>query len=199
MDQFYKETYPVWCKKCKAEYSIEHYRRNIKEKRAYARKYYREHKERIAESRKESFAPGKASRRWIKKTYAEDQIYRLAHLIRDRTSKAVRRYLGDGYIFSNTKYKKGEVGYIPFEHIIKKLGKPPGEIGRGKGKWTIDHIIPLRWLDLTDPIEYAIAAHQDNVRWLPWEENYQRQFDGLGEEETQLYFEIRNKVLGVNS
>jgi len=179
-----------------SKYQKEYYERNKEALADQQKEYYQRYKEEIKKKRERYFAQILASRMWMSRHYHNDEIFRLAHLIRDRTGKAIRDWLKTGNVRQCVKYKRGEIGYIDFPAIIAHLGEPPGEIGIGRDKYTLDHIIPLRWLRLhDDPIEYAIGAHYLNCRYLLFGENYNRQFDGLSEDECRLYEEIRANVI----
>ena len=170
------------------------YYENREENVKKTKKYYEENREEILEKRKDMPSVQRASQKWMKKTYHGDEIYRLAHLIRSRLYHALEYFLKNGFHQQNRKYKKGEVGYIDYQNIIEYIGDCPGEHGTGRGQYSIDHIIPLRWLQLDDPIDWAIAVHPRNHRWLTNKENYDRQ-DHLVVSDMELYKELYKEVL----
>jgi hypothetical protein len=142
--------------------------------------YYQNHKERLNSVREEwkNEHPEEIkqiSKNWIVKHYADDINFRLAHLIRTRTSNAYRYYLKTG---NHTVSRKGD---IDFEGIFNHIGEIPTGYHYGfpidEFSLSIDHICPLLSFYLTTPIQYAAAVHPLNHRWLSWQSNYSRQWD----------------------
>jgi len=129
---------------------------------------------------------------WIAHRYNHDEIYKKAHLIRTRTNKAYKVFLDSGV------HMVSRNGDMDYEAIFEHLGECPGEYGRGSGLMTFDHIIGLRLLDLTDPIEWKIAVHPRNIRWMLWEDNYQRD-RGWTQEILELYRELHKEVAPVET
>jgi len=56
------------------------------------------------------------------------------------------------------------------EYIAKKFqpGMTWENWGKGKGKWSLDHILPLSYFDLGDRVQFLKAAHYTNYQPL-WE------------------------------
>lgn len=174
----------IYCPQCKREKYLESnknankkYRESNREILAEKRReYYQENKE-FVDKRSYEWRKGNGEEYWrdyhntyIRNKYHTDPIYKEAQLIRKRVMQAYRKWEETGeFIQSKSKTKP-----INFEDVIKHLGPCPGEIGKKPGKWTIDHIIPLRSLNLLNPLEYKIAVHEWNHIWCKWEDNLGR-------------------------
>lgn len=166
-----------WCFRCEEFHPIESFyiSSECKAHVNKVQKTYRENNPDFYDTNRA--ARSRASRKWSSKSYHTDPIYQKAALIRNRIGKAYIQYAETGRIRENVKHSVGEVGYIPFGAILKHLGECPGEYGLGPGKYTIDHLVPLRELNLLTPIGYAIAVHPYNHTWMLWEVNYKKMKD----------------------
>jgi hypothetical protein len=211
VSEFHKSCYgdglQPYCKECGNECSRTFYINNkekIKEKNKIR---YEANKEQIAEYHKIYYEANKEkvfaihekwvednpdkvkiiSNRWAEKHYNEDTNFKIAHLIRCRLSRAYRKYLNEGVFTQSLKYPD-----IDYEAIITHLGPIPEGFHYGKPyddvSYSIDHIVPLRSWDLTDPIQFRAATRKENCRWLLMRENYDRQWqDGYDIETHRTY------------
>lgn len=140
---------------------IENYRIHNKEKILLsAKKYREENKEKIATSKRIS----------TKKRYEKDGFFRVTTQLR----KYVRRYFD---IKTNPRKTMDVVGCTPQELKIKIELKFEewmswDNYGYGKGKWVIDHIIPLS--SATNIEELYKLCHYSNLQPLCWEENMKK-------------------------
>jgi hypothetical protein len=140
---------------------VKKYREENKEKILLsAKKYREENKEKVNISKKLSTS----------KRYKNDGFFRLTKQLR----KYVRRYF-------NIKTKPNStlniVGCSPLELKIKieslfESWMSWDNYGYGKGKWVIDHIIPLSSAKNVD--ELYLLCHYSNLRPLSWEENMKK-------------------------
>lgn len=171
------------------------YNRDIERSRAYHRRYARQYRAENPERSRAQVSRWQAQnmdkirtnqRAWIRERYNNDAIFKAAHLLRTRLGGAYRRWLSRGY----WQQAKDDVD---FEAIFTHMGECPGDYGRGPGLYTIDHIIPIRLLDLTDANERKIAISPRNHRWLLWEDNYKRGQEWTEEVET-LYVELKEEI-----
>lgn len=139
------------------------------------RAYYAENKERnkATVDRWKATERGRAkyreiAKRWINNKYHSDENFKKAHNLRCRLGKAWRWYVERG------EHRVSMTGDIDFAAIFRHMGDCPGEYGRGEGRYTIDHLIPIRDLDLSTEEGWAIATHPFNHQWLEWSANRER-------------------------
>ena len=55
-----------------------------------------------------------------------------------------------------------------------KPGMSWDNYGHGKGCWTLDHIIPLSRVDLTNRVQFVLVCHYTNLQPLWFEENLRK-------------------------
>ena len=200
-DNFYKrlDSFQHSCKECQKEQS--RIRRADPDKKERIdrkrREYYRANREECQERTDRWQAENMdkvraAQRNWIVNKYHSDANYKKAHLIRTRLNNAYRCYVFSG------EHQEARYGDMDYEAILTHMGPCPGEYGRGRGLYSFDHIINLRNLDLSDPVEWAIAVHPRNVRWMLWELNYRRDRNWT-DEAMELYRELRAEVLNARN
>ncbi len=112
--------------------------------------------------------------------YATDMQYKLSISLRVRLSMAVRAQIKRGV---GSGGKKGsavkDLGCTLLElmiHLEERflVGQTWENWGRGKGKWNIDHVIPISSFDLTDPAQCAAACHYTNLQPLWYEDNMKK-------------------------
>ena len=122
-----------------------------------AKKYREENKDKVKLSKKIS----------TNKKYREDGFFRATRQLR----KSVRRYFD---IKTKSKKTMSIIGCSPieFKHRIESLFQDWmcwDNYGYGKGKWVIDHIIPLSSAKNED--ELHLLCHYTNLQPLSWEDN----------------------------
>ena len=141
--------------------SAKNYREQNKDKILLSAKNYRDqNKDKIAISKRNS----------TKKRYNNDGFFRVTTQLR----KYVRRYFN---IKTKPKNTMEIVGCLPHELKIKlelnfKEWMSWDNYGYGKGKWVIDHIIPLS--SATNIEELYKLCHYSNLQPLCWEENIKK-------------------------
>lgn len=155
-----------------------HYSRCASCCRPYYREYYHNNKEHVRAVRNAWVTSdggrekvNSISREWMRRNYHEDENFKMAHLIRTRLSNAYKKYINTG------EHRVSRSGDINFAAIFEAMGPCPGEYGRGAGKYTIDHKVPLRTLELNTELGWKIATHPDNHQWLSWNDNYDKMQD----------------------
>lgn len=89
--------------------------------------------------------------------------WRLSCLLR----KSINKYAQTGKIMSSKKYG------IDYGAIIAHLGPHPNTLGI-KGKFHIDHIVPLSIFDLNDPEQIKLAFAPENHQWLEAKKNMKK-------------------------
>ncbi len=143
------------CKICTSVESIKWYHDGSLCNKCYHIDYFKMHKSEINEQQK------------VKKI--KDIEYKLGCMIRTRTSTAARGLTKGG---SAIKDLGCTVSFLR-SHLETqfKPGMTWDNMGLGKEKWQIDHIIALGLFNLSDPTEFAKACHYKNLQPL-WQEEH---------------------------
>ena len=150
----WRKNNPEKVKKCKRRYYLNN-REKILKKRD---KYYHDNKEKVIQSHYDR-----------KKNNIN---YNLSCLLRNRMNTALRN-----------QPKKGSAVYdlgcsVEFfkKHLESKFygGMNWSNYGKGKGKGSIDHIMPLSLFNLQDRQHFLLAAYYLNMQPLWWEDNIQK-------------------------
>ena len=100
---------------------------------------------------------------------------RLSNKMRKETRLVLLGVHSD-YSIVSEQYGIDKVGLTPLQYraymeSLWKEGMSWNNYGHGKGKWTIDHIIPKSHFDLTDPEQYKKCSHYTNTQPMWYEEN----------------------------
>lgn len=103
-----------------------------------------------------------------RRRYAEDPQFKLALRVRNRLNLALKHRSRPSSLITGVGCSIAEL----VAHIEAQFAPGMSWVnwGRGKGKWHLDHIIPLSSFDLTDPLQFAKATHYSNLQPL-WEED----------------------------
>lgn len=185
------------CKECKLEKEVTEYYKYSKggylfpyckpcaraRSRTQSKEYYAKNSKKVI---KRTNAYTKANREKLRPWFADyarekrqtDLNYRLAHNLRKRISN----YFYD--LKKSKSYSKPK-STIPalgctVQFLIKYLeSKWTAKMdwknyGSGKGKWEIDHIIPLTKFDLTNPDQFMKANHYKNLQPMWSKHNKQK-------------------------
>jgi len=126
-------------------------------------------------------------RRHAAKKYADDVNHRLSVLLRTRLRSAVRNGQKRGSAIRDLGCTIAELK----SHLERQFS--PGmtweNLGRGKGRWSIDHIFPMKRADLTDRAHVLAICNWRNLRPEWFAENVRKSaritpearalFDGL--------------------
>ena len=105
--------------------------------------------------------------------------YRFSTLLRKRMRQAILR---DQRAGSAVRDLGAPIPAVK-EHIesLFKPGMTWSNWGNGKGKWQLDHIMPLSAFDLSDRQHFVLAAHYLNLQPL-WSSENHRKSDSLPKE-----------------
>lgn len=103
------------------------------------------------------------------KRKAEDVQFRLASNLRGRLGVALKQGSKVGSAVDDLGCSINELR----EHLESKFqpGMTWENWGRGRGKWQIDHIMPLAAFNLTDRQHVLLACYYLNLQPLWWEDN----------------------------
>jgi len=135
-------------------YQKDYYNKNIEKIKSYHKKYRRNPENKKKRNTRERFR---------QKT---DIQCRLSSNLRKRTVKAIKIDQKSG-----SAVKDLGCSILEFKDYIESLFEPGmtwNNWGRGKDKWHLDHILPLRSFDLSNREEFLIAANYKNIQPL-WE------------------------------
>ena len=102
------------------------------------------------------------------------------HRLRCRLANAFKDYSKFG------KLRRAKEYGVDFEKICQYLGAIPKQ----RGKWHIDHIIPLAMFDLDDPEQVKVAFAPENHQWLSAKANYKK----ADKNDPILYKEVMSKI-----
>jgi adenylate cyclase class IV len=126
--------------------------------------------------------------------YKEDLVYKISLLLRSRLSSALKSKKAQK---NSTTKKLIGMSYEDFKtYIESKFYDDPisgqkmtwENWGNGRGKWQLDHVIPLASFNLKNPDELALAARAENIRPLWFDEHLQKSI-----KERQLYRHDKDK------
>lgn len=141
------------------EYMKNYYQEHIEEAKAYGKEYNRTHADEIAVYQKAYYQKNADKKNEYQKEYSKqnldkinehtkvrlkvDPLFKLCHTLRNRTKEALKN--GN---FTKSQHFHDYIGCTPLfckEYLEKQFlpGMTWENHGIGKGKWSIDHIIPL--------------------------------------------------------
>src|SRR5208282_1473282 len=157
------------------------YLNHKKEKNIYGKKYREEHREEHNQANREWRKTHKLEKKEYEDEYRKKhpEIYRKNSSRQNKKNpeipfihRTIRRMLKDNI---KTSHSYEYIGCSPgfLRNHIESLFQPEmtwNNYGIGKGKWSIDHIIPLSWWDLKNHPEHLfIASHWTNLQpmWQP--------------------------------
>ncbi len=143
--------------------------RCIEGRKAYHKKYYQKNKIKINAKNHTWYCNNKARHQSNMRIYFKRQRDGNTQLaigirLRIRVYEAITNYTKTGKIMVSSKYG------IDYKAIIEHLGPHPNTRGI-KGKFHIDHIIPLSAFDLNDPEQIKLAFAPGNHQWLRAKDN----------------------------
>lgn len=176
------------CKICNRTRGLLYANEHKEERKEYSYKYHLENKETVNKKRKEykqnnkelvktqnkqSYEKTKNNRnRYIKNRIQTDENFR----IRKNLSTRLRSVMRENKTKSSTEYG------IDWDIILKHLGPCPGT---PKKNYHIDHIVPCKYFDFTNPTHPAVCFHPSNLRWCLGDENLKKGDDLIPELITQ--------------
>lgn len=137
--------------------------------------YYKQYYENpVNKERKRSLAKARSRdiRKRVKDAYANDPVFRIKTLLRNRLARALR-LKNQRKLFSHMDF----IGCTPaalIRHIEEQF--TDGMSWSRRGEIHIDHIKPLSSFDLTDEIQCMQACHYTNLRPLWAKDNLTRTY-----------------------
>lgn len=178
------------------------YRKSRREYRnIYAAKYRMKHKEKIRLRGIEYRVSNKEKRNIVsRKHYTNNPQHKLNLCIRNRLNHAIRRGDKAG---SGIKDMGCSVGFLEmylesmfYDNSETGTKMTWGNWGFGKGKWNIDHILPISKFDLTDREEFLQVVHFKNLQPLWFEHNQRRRYQTMVEQLRDAMIDVlrRSKV-----
>lgn len=109
-------------------------------------------------------------RKYKTKRLKEDVLFAIQHAIRTRLNVALRQQNASGSAVEELGCSIHE-----FKVYIESIFQPGMHWGnRGIGGWHLDHIIPLSYFDLSDPVQRKRACHFTNMQPLWQAENLKK-------------------------
>lgn len=178
------------CKECWKIRSSNRYYANHEENKAKNRKNWAENVEekRAKQNARMATPEFKAYRRdylkryeprrseLAKKRYANDPLYRIRTQLRNRFRKMLKNR-GIRKRAPGLSLKLLGCSLDSFKIYLQSKFEPGmtwENYGKGKGKWTIDHIIPCALFDLTKPEHQAICFHFSNLQPMWGTDNFKK-------------------------
>lgn len=144
-------------KYCNQKCLMRAWRRKNPQNRVYEATYFQNNKPKLQSKRTERH----------RLRYKTDVQYRLKDILRSRLLKALKKNLKSGSAVANLGCSVNELKqYLECKFLP---GMTWDNQGKGKDKWNIDHVIPLKSFDLTNPEELKKACHYTNLQpiWEP--------------------------------
>ena len=153
-----------------AEYKKEHRRNNIDKIQTYRKKYYAENRDDAIRKVKEYVANNREKNNNYRREYhCNNPQARIAHNLRTRINAVLKKRSIGGRLHLLVGCSMGELR----KHIESTFdnGMDWGNYGRGMGKWSIDHTIPLEAFNLEDTEQQIKAFNWSNMRAMWYVEN----------------------------
>lgn len=146
----------------------------------YFKEYYRKNAERCKKAQRDRYAANPAAskkrwRNWVdnnrevfrvkcreykKQRRKTDKQFALRLAVRERIKRYMKQHRAQGSVTSALGCSWSEL----MRHLESKF--QPGMSWENRADWHIDHIRPLSSFDLTDPAQFAQAAHYTNLQPL---------------------------------
>lgn len=183
-----RKTYCVENKEAIAKASKKFREENIEKIARYNRKYYAENREKLAEWSKNYYTENRDKcRAYGKQHYQENKgiareyqnkkvrtniQFKLARCLRNRFYTALKSNFKNGSAVGDLGCS---VEFIKL-HLESQFtkGMTWDNLGKGPGKWNIDHIVPLAAFNLEDRQQVLLAVHYGNLQPLWFEDNMRK-------------------------
>jgi hypothetical protein len=165
------------CKTCNRKRGIEYGSEHREERREYGKKYHEENKNIINPKRKKYKQENKETISKQAAVYYQKNKHKITERVRIRKQTdekyRLRCLLGNRLwtVMNRKKTKPSKEYGIDWNDCISHLGTSP----EGILQPSIDHIIPCRAFDFTNPEHPALCFHPTNLRWLSEIENESKQ------------------------
>jgi hypothetical protein len=111
-------------------------------------------------------------RKYNKKRNREDINFKLKSNLRNRLNQAIRKNAKSGSAVNELGCSINDLKI--FLEGKFEIGMSWNNWGRGDDKWHIDHITPISWYNLKDPLEFALAVHYTNLQPLWAKDNLRK-------------------------
>ncbi|MDE2107203.1 MAG: hypothetical protein KGL39_58945 [Patescibacteria group bacterium] len=168
-----KDGLQTWCRDCYKSYNLENFDVLSEKKRVYKKKdpekwsnyhaqYDEIHKDKKRRQRRDS----------MRRKRATDFTLLVKDRLRARLSRAIKHQFKSGSAVR-------DLGCTILElkaHLESKFqpGMTWDNWGKGKGKWNIDHVIPLAAFNLSDRQHIILACYYLNLQPLWFEDNVRK-------------------------
>lgn len=132
-----------------------------------------------------------AFRSYKNKRYTADECYRISECLRARLNNLLR-----GKVKKSSAVKDLGCSVKELRSHIESLFQPGmswENYGSGPGKWQIDHIFPLAWVNAEDPCEQLAACNWRNLQPL-WFEDNMAKGDTLSAKAQHLFLMLKECV-----
>lgn len=179
----------------------QYYQQNREKILARNRNHYQNNKEKYYKRQLRRFNQDRSARyretnKYMKIQRANNTQLAIGVRLRFLVWQAFKKYTETGKIMTSKQYG------IDYEEIIEHLGSHPNTLGI-KGKFHIDHIIPISFFDLTELDQVRIAFDPSNHRWLLANENRSKNAKMPSPEEVPIelvaLLESHNMSLPINA
>lgn len=144
------------------EQKVQYFKNNPGKRLEIGRKHFIKHRDKI----------NKRTRKYCRKRYANDVIYKIRKLCSAMVTSALN---------GNPKYEHTMTYFMctlqEFKDHIESQFEPWmnwNNRGRGPGTWQIDHIIPISFFTMADETEKYMCCRWQNLQPLSWEANMKK-------------------------
>ncbi len=186
-DKHRRDGKQAWCKACRRSLATAYYKVHQEERRAYSLAYYAANPEegRASSATYRAAHPGKGAaaqrvyyqknrekvnarqRKYRRIRRKTDPMFRLAGCLRGRLGKVLR---GKTKVGSAVRDMGCTIEYLK-SYLEDQFQEGMTWENWGQTGWHLDHIRPLAFFDLTDPIQLKKACHYTNLQPLWAEDN----------------------------
>lgn len=148
------------CKLCTKLYLKNYYLNNkediLKQQKEFSKEYNKNYRIKNKDKIK------KYNKEYTKKRFKNDNIFRLKMILRNRVKDVLKKNFKSGSAVKDLGCSVEELKrYLESQF---EPGMTWDNWGNKKGDWSIDHIIPLSKVDLTNKEEFLKVCHYTNLR-----------------------------------
>jgi hypothetical protein len=154
---------------------------NIDKSKEYHRDYYEAHKEEII----------KANNAYSKARSLVDPVFNLLKQLRVRQGHVLRGRIKAGHTVDLLGMRPED--WKSYLESTFWPGMDSSNYGRGKGRWEVDHIIPLEFFDKSDPSWQFTAFHWSNTQAL-WRDDNRTKSHRLDWSHTESCHELPERL-----
>lgn len=136
----------------------------------YFRQYNASHpRKKQSETEERKQARRKAQNKWSAKKRKESPQFKLTQNLRNRMKNALKWGSKGGSAVADLGLSIPEYRVYLESKFVESMSWE--NYGRGKDKWSIDHIVPLSSFDLTDRDQFLKACHYTNTQPMWFTDN----------------------------